>query len=109
LPSQPVIHSPRSQDRPLRPAPDSDVSPIDDGEHAFEDIVFHTQRGDLLDLLEHPNPDRYSGQRIFIVQRDDYVFVVPFVEDKHTVSLNTISPSRKATKEYLGQESDDEA
>ena len=31
---------------------------------AFEDIVFHIERGDLLDILEHPNPDRYAGQRI---------------------------------------------
>jgi hypothetical protein len=25
----------------------------------FEDVVFHIERGDLLDVLEHPNPDRY--------------------------------------------------
>jgi hypothetical protein len=30
----------------------------------FEDIVFHIQSGGLLDILEHPNPDRYAGQRI---------------------------------------------
>jgi hypothetical protein len=24
----------------------------------FEDIVFHIERGDVLDILEHPNPDR---------------------------------------------------
>ena len=30
----------------------------------FEDVVFHIERGDLLDILEHPNPDRYGGQRI---------------------------------------------
>ena len=29
----------------------------------FEDIVFHIERGDLLDILEHPNPDRYAGCR----------------------------------------------
>ena len=75
----------------------------------FEDVVFHIERGDLLDILEHPNPDRYAGQRIFVVQRDDYVFLVPFVEDEQTVFLKTIIPSRKATKQYLGEESDDEA
>jgi len=74
----------------------------------FEDIVFHIERGDLLEILEHPNPDRYAGQRIFVVQRDDYVYLVPFVEDEHTVFLKTIIPSRKATKEYLGEEPDDE-
>ena len=72
----------------------------------FEDVVFHIERGDLLDILEHPNPDRYAGQRIFVVQREDYVYLVPFVEDEHTVFLKTIIPSRKATKQYLGEESD---
>jgi hypothetical protein len=74
----------------------------------FEDIVFHIERGDLLDILEHPNPDRYTGRRIFVVQREDYVYLVPFVEDEHSVFLKTIIPSRKATKQYLGEESDHE-
>ena len=74
----------------------------------FEDIVFHIERGDLLDILEHQNPNRYAGQRIFVVRREDYVYLVPFVEDEHTVFLKTIIPSRKATKEYLGGESGDE-
>ncbi|HUE89025.1 MAG TPA: BrnT family toxin [Vicinamibacterales bacterium] len=74
----------------------------------FEDVVFHMERGDLFDILEHPNPSRYPGQRMF-VGREDYVYLVPFVEDEHTVFLKTIIPSRKATKEYLGEESDDEA
>ena len=53
----------------------------------------------------HPDPDRYAGQRIFVVRREDYVYLVPFVEDDHTVFLKTIIPSRKATKEYLAEES----
>ena len=36
------------------------------------------------------------------------MYLVPFVEDEHTVFLKTIIPSRKATKEYLGEGSDDE-
>jgi uncharacterized DUF497 family protein len=74
----------------------------------FEEIVFHIERGDLLDILEHPNPDPYAGQRIFVVRREDYVYLVPFVEDEHTLFLKTIIPSRKATKQYLAGESDDE-
>jgi predicted DNA binding CopG/RHH family protein len=42
---------------------------------------------------------------IFVVRREDYVYLVPFVEDDHTVFLKTIIPSRKATKEHLGEES----
>ena len=71
----------------------------------FEDVVFHIERGDLLDILEHTKPSRYAGQRIFVVRREEYVYLVPFVEDEHTVFLKTIIPSRKATKEYLGEES----
>ena len=54
----------------------------------FEDIVFHIERGDLLDILEHPNP----SQRIFVVRREDYVYLVPFVEDEHTVFLKNDHP-----------------
>ncbi len=74
----------------------------------FEDIVFHIERGGLLDILKHPNPDRYGGQRIFVVRREDYVYLVPFVEDEHSVFLKTIIPSRKARRQYLGEESDHE-
>ena len=70
----------------------------------FEDIVFHIERGDLLDILEHPNPERYGSQRIFVVHREDYVYLVPFVEDERLIFLKTIIPSRKATKRYLGEE-----
>ena len=73
----------------------------------FEDVVFHIERGDLLDTVDHRNPSRYAGQRMFIVRREDYVYLVPFVEDEHTMFLKTIIPSRKATKQYLGEESDD--
>ena len=73
----------------------------------FEDIVFHIERGDVLDIFDHPNQDRYGGQRIFVVQREDYVYLVPFVEDDKLIFLKTIIPSRKATKQYVGEEPED--
>lgn len=73
----------------------------------FEENVFHIERGDVLDIIEHPNHDRYGGQRIFIIQRDDYAYLVLFVEDDQQIFLKTIIPSRKATKQYLGKEPDD--
>ena len=42
-----------------------------------------------------------------VVQRDEYGYLVPFVEDEHTVFLKTFIPSRKAMKQYLGEEADD--
>jgi hypothetical protein len=44
-----------------------------------------------------------------VVRREEYVYVMPFVEDADTDFLKTIIPSRKATKEYVGEESDDDA
>ena len=73
----------------------------------FEEIVFLIGQGHVLDVLEHPNQQRYGGQRIFVVQRDDYVYLVPFVEDDKVIALKTIIPSRKATKQYLEREPDD--
>lgn len=68
---------------------------------SFEAVVFHIERGDVLDILEHPNHDRYPGQRIFIVEINGYAHLVPFVEEEHEVFLKTIIPSRKATNFYL--------
>jgi len=74
---------------------------------SFEEILFHIRRGDVLDILEHPNPERYSGQRVFVVDVDGYAYLVPFVEDAQVVFLKTIIPSRKATKRYLDGEEHD--
>ena len=69
---------------------------------SFEEIVFHIENGDVLDLLEHPKQDRYPNQRLFVVNVDGYAYLVPFVEDEQEVFLKTIIPSRKATRDYLG-------
>jgi uncharacterized DUF497 family protein len=67
----------------------------------FEDIVIAIEMGFLLDVLEHPNQERYQGQKIFVVMIDDYIYLVPFVENEKEIFLKTIIPSRKATKKYL--------
>lgn len=68
----------------------------------FEDAVFFIERGDLLDIIDNPNQEKYKGQKIYIVKINKYVFMVPFAEDKDGISLNTIIPSRKLTRIYLG-------
>ena len=69
---------------------------------SFEDIIFHLTHNDLLDVIEHPQKRKYPGQRIFIVNVEGYVYLVPFVEDDVSIFLKTIIPSRKMTKKYLG-------
>lgn len=68
---------------------------------SFEDVVFYITQGFLLDILEHPNQEKYQGQKIFVVQIDEYAYLVPFIEGELEIFLKTIIPSRKATKKYL--------
>jgi uncharacterized DUF497 family protein len=68
---------------------------------SFEEIVFYIGRGQVLDILEHPNKKKYPNQLIFVIQVEDYVYLVPFVEKENEIILKTIIPSRKATKHYL--------
>jgi uncharacterized DUF497 family protein len=75
---------------------------------SFEEIVFHIGRGDILDILEHPNQDRYMGQKMFVINVEGYAYLVPFLETEDEVVLKTIIPSRKATKRYLGGENKDD-
>jgi len=67
----------------------------------FEDVLSAIEAGNLLDILENSNKVKYPNQKVFVVQIEDYVFIVPFVEDEEKVFLKTIIPSRKATKKYL--------
>ena len=68
---------------------------------SFEDVVFHIENGDVLDIIRHPNASRYPNQRVIVLNVEGYVYLVPYVEQKGTRFLKTIIPSRKATKEYL--------
>ena len=70
---------------------------------SFEDIVFYLQQGALLDDIEHPNNDKYPNQRVFVINIDDYAYLIPYVEDRKEIFLKTVIPSRKATKIYLGE------
>jgi uncharacterized DUF497 family protein len=68
----------------------------------FEDVSFFLQQGALLDDLEHSNSEKYTGQRIFVLEIDNYVYLVPYVENEDEIYLKTIIPSREAAKQYLG-------
>ena len=68
----------------------------------FEEIVFHITHDGLLDIIQHPNPKRYPNQKIFVVNVEGYVYLVPLVENEEIIFLKTIFPSRKMTRKYLG-------
>lgn len=68
---------------------------------SFEDIVFYIDRGDVLDIVLHPQQSKYPKQRMFIINVENYAYLVPFIESEEVIFLKTIIPSRKATKKYL--------
>jgi len=70
-------------------------------EISFEDIVIAIEDGQILDIVKHPNEKRYSNQKIFIINFNDYAYLVPFIEEEEKIFLKTIIPSRRATKKYL--------
>ena len=68
---------------------------------SFEAVVSAIDQGGLVDVVEHPNQDRYPGQLIYVVEIDEYIHLIPFVtQDDGTHFLKTIIPSRKATRDY---------
>ena len=68
---------------------------------SFERIVSAIEQGGLVDVLEHPNQERYGGQMIYVVDIEQYLDLVPFVTGADgTRFLKTIIPSRKATRNY---------
>lgn len=71
---------------------------------SFEEIVFYIEKGGLLDEIAHPNAQDYAHQRIFVVAVENYVHLVPYVENDGEYFLKTIIPSRKFTKIYLGDD-----
>lgn len=68
---------------------------------SFEQIVFLILNDYILDILEHPNKMKYSGQKLYVINVDDYAYVVPFEDRKEVRFLKTIFPSRKFTQKYL--------
>lgn len=65
---------------------------------SFERVIFHLSQGDVWKTTDHPNQDQYPGQRLYFVQINQYIYIVPHVVKDDCVFLKTIIPSRKATK-----------
>ena len=75
---------------------------------SFDQVAMHIERGDVLDVYEHPNQKKYPNQQIVVVKIEDYAYLVPFVESKEGRFLKTIMPSRKATRHYMGDKDEED-
>ena len=68
---------------------------------SFEEVVLAIEADGLLDIVTHSNPGKYPNQRMFVVAVEQYVYLVPFVEEADYYFLKTVIPNRKATRDYL--------
>ena len=68
---------------------------------SFEQIVLAIEADGLLDVLQHSNREKYPNQRLLVVAVEQYVYLIPYVEEAGYYFLNTVIPSRKATRDYL--------
>ena len=70
---------------------------------SFEDIEEAILHDGLHRIEMHPNQEKYPNQKKLLVEIDDYIYVVPFVESEDEIFFKTIYPSRKDTKLLLGK------
>lgn len=89
--------------KPFRWSPEKNETLRSDRGISFENIAVAAESGGILDILAHPNQAKYPKQRILVVTCDNYVYLVPFVEEEDYFFLKTVIPSRKATRDYLNQ------
>lgn len=68
---------------------------------SFYEIIPLLDEEHILDIVEHPNQAKYHGQKIYIINVNNYVYLVPFVRAGNKIFLKIIIPSRKATAHYL--------
>ena len=71
---------------------------------SFERIVFLILNDCILDILEHANKTKYRDQRLYVINVDDYAYMVPFEDREGVRFLKTIFPSRKYTRKCLRRE-----
>ncbi|MFA6599544.1 MAG: toxin [Candidatus Omnitrophota bacterium] len=69
---------------------------------SFEAIVSLMEGGHLVATVS--GKGKYAHQKQWIVEMNNYIYVVPFVEDEQKVFLKTIIPSRSLTKKFLSGE-----
>ncbi len=70
------------------------------GNVSFEDCVIAIEEGRVLADISNPSK-QYPHQKMFVLEINNYAYVVPYVETEEEFFLKTVFPSRKHTTIYL--------
>ena len=66
----------------------------------FEECLVAIEEGRV--LADIPNPNlQFKHQRMFVLNINDYAYVVPYIDGSDSIFLKTVFPSRKHTALYL--------
>ncbi len=69
---------------------------------SFEDVEEAILNKNFHRIEIHPDQEKYPDQKKLFVEIDNYIYVVPFIENEDEIFFKTIYPSRKDTKLLLG-------
>ena len=64
---------------------------------SFEEII----SSELVSVKRHP---KRKDQNVMLFKYKNYIWIVPYVEEKNNIFLKTLYPSRKYTKLYRKRE-----
>jgi hypothetical protein len=66
-------------------------------EISFEEIALLIEAGNIIGIEENPG---HPNQKIYILEIENYAYIVPFVECENDIFLKTAFPSRTYTKRF---------
>lgn len=67
----------------------------------FEEIEIAILNDKVIEVIDHSNTTQYGHQKIFVIDWNEYILLVPYVETENEIFLKTAFFSRKATKKYF--------
>ncbi len=66
---------------------------------SFEICMEYIKLGCVIKIIDNHEP--YEHQKVFLINIEDYIYRVPYVEDDEKFFLKTIYPCGADTKKYL--------
>lgn len=75
---------------------------------SFEAVVIAIEQGKLLDIVPNPSSN-HAHQNVLVVEIDNYLVLVPFIEDEEKIFLKTAFRSRKVMRDHKRRTKDETA
>jgi hypothetical protein len=86
-------------------SPEKNLALIEERNISFDEVIAAIENDQIVDIVEHPNKQKYGNQKMYVIWVKEYVYLVPFVIDTNgDIFLKTIIPSRKAKRKYIQEE-----